>query len=119
MRRSAGVDVEAMPAGAPDRSQAPSSTRRRWPSPSTPDRLAAGPCASGATGGVVRAAGAARRSVELRALSPAMATALVGGINELVLATVEEGGADRLDRLDASIVEPVESVLGRGEPVPA
>jgi hypothetical protein len=57
--------------------------------------------------------------VELHALSPAMATALVGGINELVLATVEEGGADRLDRLEASIVELVESVLGRGEPVPA
>ena len=52
-------------------------------------------------------------------MSSAMATALVGGINELVLATVEEGGTDRLDRLDATIVEPVESVLGRGEPVPA
>ena len=60
----------------------------------------------GRDGRVLRAAGAARRSVELRAMSSAMAT-------------VEEGGTDRLDRLDAMIVEPVESVLGRGEPVPA
>jgi hypothetical protein len=73
----------------------------------------------GRDGRVLRAAGAARRSVELRALSLAMASALVGGLNELVLATVEEGGTDRLDRLEATIVELVESVLGRGKPVPA
>jgi hypothetical protein len=48
-----------------------------------------------------------------------MATALVGGINELVLATVEEGGADRLDQLEATIVEVVESVLRPAGPVPA
>jgi hypothetical protein len=41
-----------------------------------------------------------------------MSTALVGGINELVLATVEQqGGVDRLDRLEATIAELVESVL--------
>ena len=56
---------------------------------------------------------------ELRPLGPAMATALVGGINELVLATVEEGGADRLDRLEATVVELVESVLRPGGPVSA
>lgn len=56
---------------------------------------------------------------ELRALSPAMSTALVGGINELVLATVEKGGADRLDQLEGTIVELVESVLRPAGPVPA
>jgi AcrR family transcriptional regulator len=56
-----------------------------------------------------------REQPELRALSPAMATALVGGINELVLATVEQGDADRLDRLEQTIVRFVESVLHRGE----
>jgi hypothetical protein len=60
-----------------------------------------------------------REQPELRALSPTMATALVGGINELVLATVEEGGADRLDQLEATIVELVESVLRPAGPVAA
>ena len=45
-----------------------------------------------------------------------MSTALVGGINELVLATVEQGGADRLEE---TIVELVETVLRPAGPVPA
>jgi hypothetical protein len=60
-----------------------------------------------------------REQPELRPLNPAMATALVGGINELVLTTVEEDGADRLDRLEETIVELVESVLRPERPVPA
>jgi hypothetical protein len=40
-----------------------------------------------------------------------MSTALVGGINELVLSTVEQGGADQLDRLEETIADLVESVL--------
>jgi AcrR family transcriptional regulator len=56
---------------------------------------------------------------ELRALSPAMSTALVGGINELVLETVEEDGTDRLDRLEATIAELVGSVLRPAAPTSA
>jgi len=49
---------------------------------------------------------------EVRELTPAMSAALVGGINELVLATVEqEGGIDRLDQLEETIAELVGSVL--------
>jgi len=48
---------------------------------------------------------------EVRELAPAMSTALVGGINELVLATVEQGGAHRLDQLQETIAELVQSVL--------
>ena len=51
----------------------------------------------------------------LPTLTPAMSTALVGGINELVLATVEEEGADRLDQLEETIVRFVESVLHHGQ----
>jgi AcrR family transcriptional regulator len=52
---------------------------------------------------------------ELHELSPEMATALVGGINELVLATVEqEGGTGRLGRLEEPIAELVGSVLRPG-----
>jgi hypothetical protein len=43
-----------------------------------------------------------------------MSTALVGGINELVLSTVERNGADRLDQLEETIVRFVESVLHDG-----
>jgi AcrR family transcriptional regulator len=48
---------------------------------------------------------------EVRELTPAMSTALVGGVNELVLATVEQGGADRLAQLEETIAELAESVL--------
>jgi AcrR family transcriptional regulator len=56
---------------------------------------------------------------ELRELTPAMSTALVGGINELVLATVEQGGTDRLDRLEKTIAELVGSVLHPAAPAGA
>jgi AcrR family transcriptional regulator len=56
---------------------------------------------------------------ELRELTPAMSTALVGGINELVLATVEQGGTDRLDRLEETIAELVGSVLHPAAPASA
>ncbi|HZI03157.1 MAG TPA: TetR/AcrR family transcriptional regulator [Archangium sp.] len=48
---------------------------------------------------------------ELRALSPAMATALVGGINELVLVAVEKGRAGQLRELAETAVELVRAVL--------
>ncbi len=48
---------------------------------------------------------------EVRELTPATSTALVGGINELVLATVERGGADRLDQLEETVAGLVQSVL--------
>jgi AcrR family transcriptional regulator len=48
---------------------------------------------------------------EVRELTLAMSTALVGGINELVLSTVEQGGTDRLDELEETIAGLVHSVL--------
>lgn len=48
---------------------------------------------------------------ELRALSPAMATALVGGINELVLVAAEKGRAGQLRELADTAVELVRAVL--------
>ncbi len=48
---------------------------------------------------------------ELRALSPAMATALVGGINELVLVAVEKGRAGQLRELAETAAELVRAVL--------
>ncbi|REG23710.1 TetR family transcriptional regulator [Archangium gephyra] len=48
---------------------------------------------------------------ELRALSPAMATALVGGINELVLVAAEKGRAGQLRDLADTAVELVRAVL--------
>ena len=49
---------------------------------------------------------------ELRPLSPAMATALVGGINELVLVAAEKGRADQLRELEDTATELVCAVLG-------
>ncbi len=48
----------------------------------------------------------------LRKLSPAMATAIIGGINELVLVAVEEGRADRLTELSGTADELLQAVLG-------
>ncbi len=48
---------------------------------------------------------------ELRPLTPAMSTALVGGINELVLHTVEQGHAGRLTELTETITDLVRAVL--------
>jgi AcrR family transcriptional regulator len=53
---------------------------------------------------------------EVRELTPDMSTALVGGINELVLSTVEQGGAHRLDQLEETIAGLVQSVLRRPTP---
>lgn len=49
---------------------------------------------------------------KLRRLSPAMATAIIGGINELVLVAVEEGRADRLTELSGTADELLQAVLG-------
>jgi AcrR family transcriptional regulator len=48
---------------------------------------------------------------KLRRLSPAMATAIIGGINELVLVAVEEGRADRLTELSGTAYELLRAVL--------
>jgi AcrR family transcriptional regulator len=56
---------------------------------------------------------------EIRELAPAMSTALVGGINELVLATIEQGAAHRLDQLEDTITDLVESVLRPTAPTSA
>ncbi len=48
---------------------------------------------------------------ELRALSPAMATAIVGGINELVLVALEKGGPARLRDVASTVADLVRSVL--------
>ncbi|HEX6674327.1 MAG TPA: TetR/AcrR family transcriptional regulator [Actinomycetes bacterium] len=48
---------------------------------------------------------------EVRELTPAMATALVGGINELVLSTVERGGVGELGQLEETIADLVHAVL--------
>jgi AcrR family transcriptional regulator len=45
-------------------------------------------------------------------LSPAMATAIIGGINELVLVAVEEGRADRLTELASTADALLQGVLG-------
>lgn len=48
----------------------------------------------------------------LRRLSPAMATAIIGGINELVLVAVEDGRAARLTELSGTADELLQAVLG-------
>jgi AcrR family transcriptional regulator len=47
----------------------------------------------------------------LRRLSPAMATAVVGGINELILLAVEEGRAHRLTELADTAIDLVQAVI--------
>lgn len=51
-----------------------------------------------------------------RSLSPALATAVVGGINELILQAIEEGRADRLSELAPTVSEFVQAVLQSLEP---
>jgi AcrR family transcriptional regulator len=46
-----------------------------------------------------------------RPLSPALATAVVGGINELILQAIEDQRADRLTELSDTISEFVQAVL--------
>jgi AcrR family transcriptional regulator len=45
-------------------------------------------------------------------LSPSMATAIIGGINELVLVAAEEGRADRLTELSGTADALLSAVLG-------
>jgi AcrR family transcriptional regulator len=47
----------------------------------------------------------------LRSISPQMAAALVGGVNELVLLTIEEGRAQHLREIGATVVELLSAVL--------
>jgi AcrR family transcriptional regulator len=47
----------------------------------------------------------------LRSLSPQMAAAIVGGINELVLLTIEEGSGQPLQTIGATVVELLSAVL--------
>lgn len=51
-----------------------------------------------------------------RPLSPALATAIVGGVNELILQAIEEGRADRLSELAPTVSEFVQAVLKSLEP---
>ena len=50
---------------------------------------------------------------ERHSLSPVMATAVVGGLNELMLQAVEEGRLDRLRRLTRPAAELVRSLVRR------
>lgn len=51
-----------------------------------------------------------------RPLSPALATATVGGINELIVQAIEEDRADRLSELAGTVSEFVQAVLQSLEP---
>jgi AcrR family transcriptional regulator len=52
-----------------------------------------------------------RERPELRPLSPAMAVAIVGAINELMMVRLEQGRGDRLSSLAATITQLIESVV--------
>lgn len=54
---------------------------------------------------------ARKQRPDLSALSPAMATAVVGGINELLLLTAEEGGRAGFSEVGQTAVELLRSVL--------
>jgi AcrR family transcriptional regulator len=49
----------------------------------------------------------------VRALSPALATAVVGGLDELMLEAVEAGQAERMGELADAATELIRAVLGR------
>jgi AcrR family transcriptional regulator len=51
-----------------------------------------------------------------RSLSPALATAIVGGANELILQAIEDGRADRLSDLAPTVSEFMQAVLKSLEP---
>lgn len=51
-----------------------------------------------------------------RSLSPALATAVVGGINELILQAIEDGQTERLAELAPTVTEFVQAVLKSLEP---
>jgi hypothetical protein len=48
-----------------------------------------------------------------RALTPALATAVVGGLNELMLEAVEAGRAERIGELADAATELIRAVLAR------
>ena len=56
---------------------------------------------------------AAAEEAGIRALSPALATAVVGGLNELMLEAVEAGEAARMGRLADAATELIRAVLAR------
>lgn len=64
------------------------------------------------------AARARKKAPQLATIAPAMATALVGGINELLLVQVERGPRHRLSQLRETAADLIEAVLtaptGRG-----
>ncbi len=51
----------------------------------------------------------------IRALSPALATAVVGGLNELMLESAEAGQAARMGELAAAATELIRAVLARSD----
>jgi hypothetical protein len=55
---------------------------------------------------------ARKENPKLPRLSQAMATAIIGGINELVLVAVEEGRAHRLTELSGTADALLQAVLG-------
>lgn len=54
-----------------------------------------------------------------RALTPEMATAVVGGINELILQAIEQGRAHALSDLTPTVTDFVQAVLKSLDPDPA
>lgn len=54
-----------------------------------------------------------------RPMSPALGTAVVGGIHELILQAIEEGRADRLSEMTPTITEFVEAVVKSLDPTDA
>ena len=56
---------------------------------------------------------AAEEDAEVSALTPALATAVVGGLNELMLEAVEAGKAARMGDLAAAASELIRAVLAR------
>jgi AcrR family transcriptional regulator len=56
---------------------------------------------------------AAAEGAGVRALSPALATAVVGGLNELMLEAVEAGQAERLGELADAATELIHAALAR------
>ena len=56
---------------------------------------------------------AAEEEPGVRALTPALATAVVGGLNELMLEAVEAGQAARMGELAAAATELIRAVLAR------
>ena len=52
-----------------------------------------------------------------RPLTPEMAMAVVGGINELILHAIEQGQADRLSALTSTVTDFVQAVISSLDPL--